>query len=240
MATFFISDLHLDPDRKDISQRFFDFLSGEARTADALYILGDLFEVWLGDDDDDPYCLTVQTALREFTGSGVPGYFMHGNRDFMIGTRFATSTGLEILPDPTTIQLYDTPVLISHGDQYCTDDAEYQSFRRESRDPAWQQQMLALPLEERRHIAQQMRADSQSATTGKSLEIMDVNQLAIEAALSGANVCRLLHGHTHRPAIHRFAVSGAPSMRIVLGDWYEQASILCWDDNGFVLRGADY
>ena len=238
MATCFISDLHLDRERPDIAEQFVVFLAGEARNADALYILGDLFEAWIGDDDDDPYTLQVQQTLCELTQSGVPGYFMHGNRDFMIGDDFARNTGFELLPDPTIIELYGHSLLLSHGDKYCTDDTDYQTFRRQSRDPVWQQKMLALPLSERRRIAAQLRTESLSSTAGKPMEIMDVNRDAIGAALREAGVTRILHGHTHRPAVHRFSIDGTQALRIVLGDWYEQASILRWDQTGFFLDVA--
>ncbi|MEM8982000.1 MAG: UDP-2,3-diacylglucosamine diphosphatase [Pseudomonadota bacterium] len=234
MATFFISDLHLDPSAPEIGQQFLAFLTDAGRNADALYILGDLFEVWVGDDDDAPYTDAMVTAIRDYSES-IPTFFMRGNRDFLIGERFATRTGVTVLDDPAVITLNEQPVLLSHGDQYCTDDVAYQAFRQQSRDPTWQQQILSLPLADRRVLAESLRQQSQHAMSGKDAAIMDVNAAAITAALRAADVTTMLHGHTHRPTVHRFLCDGAPCTRIVLGDWYDQASFLRWDSGGFEL-----
>ena len=235
MTTLFISDLHLEDDRPDIADQFLRFLETEALQADALYILGDLFESWVGDDDPNEHYQWIKQALCKLTKKGVPVYFMHGNRDFMIGEAFAGETGVTILPDPHVATIHGDQVLLSHGDAYCTDDLEYQAFRKMSRDPQWQAMMLAKSLEERLAFAAQARQASKARGGTMSEKIMDVNADAIDAALREAGVQIMLHGHTHRPAIHELSVDGAAAQRIVLGDWYEQGSVLRWDDDGPVL-----
>ena len=232
MATLFISDLHLEADRPEIGEQFLAFLESEGAGADALYILGDLFEYWIGDDDPDPYYATMKKALSGLTGRGVPVYFMHGNRDFMIGEGFAGETGVRLLADPTTVNLYGRPVLLSHGDSLCTDDVKYQEVRKMTRNPAWQTAMLGKPVEERRAFAEQARTDSMAHGEAVAPEIADVNQAAVEALLRRHDVLTLLHGHTHRPAIHEFPLDGRPATRIVLGDWYQQGSVVRWDEDG--------
>ncbi len=232
MTKLFISDLHLQAARPDISERFFRFLETEAAEAEALYILGDLFEAWIGDDDPDEHNREVQAAMRRLTDAGVAGYFMHGNRDFLIGDAFAERTGFTLLDDPVVHDLYGTPVLLSHGDAYCTDDVEYQAFRRQSRDPAWQRQVLSMSVEQRRALAGQAREESRAAMVDKAEDIMDVNAEAVAAALREAGVTTLVHGHTHRPAVHELDLDGTPATRIVLGDWYEQGTVLHWTPEG--------
>lgn len=232
MTKLFISDLHLQAARPDISERFFRFLETEAAEAEALYILGDLFEAWIGDDDPDEHNREVQAAMRRLTDAGVAGYFMHGNRDFLIGDVFAERTGFTLLDDPVVHDLYGTPVLLSHGDAYCTDDVEYQAFRRQSRDPAWQRQVLSMSVEQRRALAGQAREESRAAMVDKAEDIMDVNAEAVAAALREAGVTTLVHGHTHRPAVHELDLDGTPATRIVLGDWYEQGTVLHWTPEG--------
>jgi len=236
VATLFISDLHLDPARPDITAQALELLHREARGAEALYILGDLFEAWVGDDDPEPEKRRVIAALRELTDAGLPCFFMRGNRDFLVGERFAADSGCTLLEDPTVVEIHGTPVLLMHGDTLCTDDVEYQAFRRTVRDPRWQAAMLARPLEERIALARQLRAQSAASMAGKAEEIMDVNPGAVEAAMREHGVFTLLHGHTHRPAVHRFEVDGREAVRIVLGDWYTQGSVLAWDADGFELR----
>jgi UDP-2,3-diacylglucosamine hydrolase len=236
MATLFISDLHLDPARPDITSQALEFLEAETAGADALYILGDLFEAWVGDDDPEPEKRRVIAALRQLSDAGLPCYFMHGNRDFLVGAGFAAASGCTLLEDPTVIELHGTPVLLMHGDTLCTDDHEYQAFRQMVRNPAWQQVMLAKPLQERLMLAKYLRETSSASMAGKSMEIMDVNQGAVAAAMREHGVYNLLHGHTHRPAVHRFELDGHEAVRIVLGDWYTQGSALSWDADGFVLR----
>ena len=235
MTTLFISDLHLEDDRPDIADQFLRFLETEALQADALYILGDLFESWVGDDDPNEHYQWIKQALYKLTRKGVPVFFMHGNRDFMIGEAFAGETGVTILPDPHVATIHGDQVLLSHGDAYCTDDLEYQAFRKMSRDPQWQAMMLAKSLEERLAFAAQARQVSKARGGTMSEEIMDVNADAIDAALREAGVQIMLHGHTHRPAVHELTVDGTAAQRIVLGDWYEQGSVVRWDDDGPVL-----
>ena len=235
MATLFISDLHLESDRPEIGEQFLTFLETEARDAEALYILGDLFESWVGDDDPDAYYAGIKQSLREFVDGGVPVYFMHGNRDFMIGDKFASDTGVEILPDPCTVELYGKSVLLSHGDALCTDDVEYQKVRAKTRSPEWQAMILAKPLEERLAIAAHARAQSQARNATLAEEITDVNPDAVKQTIAEYDVEILLHGHTHRPGIHGVEVGDRFAKRIVLGDWYEQGSVVSWDEDGVEL-----
>jgi len=236
MATLFISDLHLDPARPDITSQALAFLESEARGAEALYILGDLFEAWVGDDDPEPEKRRVIAALKRLTDGGLPCYFMHGNRDFLVGAGFAQASGCTLLQDPTIIELHGTRVMLMHGDTLCTDDHEYQAFRKMVRNPDWQRVMLAKPLAERLALARHLRETSAASMAGKPMEIMDVSQDAVIAAMREHEVYTLLHGHTHRPAIHRFEADGQEAVRIVLGDWYTQGSALAWDADGYVLQ----
>jgi UDP-2,3-diacylglucosamine hydrolase len=232
MTTLFISDLHLEAKRPEIGEQFLAFLAGEAREAEALYILGDLFEAWLGDDDPNPHYAGMKTAIREVADSGVPVFFMHGNRDFMIGEQFAAETGVTILNDPEIVDLYGDKVLLSHGDALCTDDVHYQQIRAMTRDPEWQDMMRVKPIQERIELAIQARKDS--VAHGESLddEITDVNQGAVEQTIREHGVDILLHGHTHRPAVHEVELDDRVATRIVLGDWNEQGSVVRWDAAG--------
>lgn len=232
MTTLFISDLHLEASQPAIGKQFLGFLRSEAREAEALYILGDLFEVWLGDDDPNPYYADMKLALRELTDTGVPTYFMHGNRDFTIGAEFAAETGVTILQDPTVVDLYGVNVLLSHGDALCTDDIQYQQIRAMTRNPEWQAMMLAKTIEERIAFAIQSREESKARGDSISDEIMDVNQDAVVATLCEYGVDTMLHGHTHRPAVHEVDLGDRTATRIVLGDWYEQGCVVRWDENG--------
>ncbi|MEE4162508.1 MAG: UDP-2,3-diacylglucosamine diphosphatase, partial [Woeseiaceae bacterium] len=202
MTTLFISDLHLEVDRPDIGAQFFAFLEDEAKDAEALYILGDLFDAWVGDDDPNPHYADVKKALRALVDSGVPAYFMHGNRDFMVGEDFATETGVRILPDPVAVDLYGNHVLLSHGDALCTDDFEYQKIRAMTRKPEWQAMMRAKPLEERLLLARAARAESKARGQTIDMDIMDVNEDAVKRTILDYGVDILLHGHTHRPDVH--------------------------------------
>lgn len=232
MATFFISDLHLEGGQPDIGRQFLAFLETEIRRGDALYILGDLFESWIGDDDPDPHYATVKKALRAVSDDGITIRFMHGNRDFLIGDGFAADTGAELLADPHRLELYGEEVLLTHGDALCTDDVKYQEVRSITRNPDWQARMLAKPLAERQAIAAQARADSRAHGGSIDPAISDVSQQAVLALLRSHGVATLLHGHTHRPDIHHFLLDGKPARRIVLGDWYEQGSVVRWDEGG--------
>ena len=237
MTTLFISDLHLETDRPDIGQQFFSFLAEEAGGAEALYILGDLFDAWVGDDDPNPHYAEVKAALRKLVDGGVPVYFMHGNRDFMIGDGFAEETGVKILPDPIAVDLYGEHVLLSHGDALCTDDFEYQQIRAMTRRPEWQAAMRSKPLEERLMIARAARAESQARGQTLDMDIMDVNDLAVKKTILDYGVDILLHGHTHRPDVHQVDLGERTARRIVLGDWYDQGSVLRWNEQGPVLSG---
>ncbi len=236
MATLFISDLHLEPTQSAITALFLDFLERRAQRAEALYILGDLFEAWIGDDDDAEPSRTVAAALRRLTDQGVPTYFMHGNRDFLLGERFAAASGIQLLPESVVIGLAGERVLLLHGDTLCTDDVEYQAFRAQVRDPDWQARTLALPLVQRRALAGQLRETSRQSARQKTADIMDVNPTAVNRALRAHGVRRLIHGHTHRPAIHDWMLDDQPAKRAVLGDWYDQGSVLACDAAGWRLE----
>lgn len=225
MTTYFISDLHLLESRPAATDTFAAFLNDIRSHANALYILGDLFEVWVGDDDDASFALAIAALLKAQTAAH-PVYFVRGNRDFLIGDAFATATGVTLLADETLIDLYGEPTLLLHGDTLCTDDHAYQAFRQTSRQPAWQAALLAQPLAARRAFAAQARAASQEAMKGKSEAIMDANLEAVQAAFGRHGCQRMIHGHTHRPALHHEQSAQVGGLRIVLGDWYEQGSVL--------------
>jgi UDP-2,3-diacylglucosamine hydrolase len=235
--TLFISDLHLDPERPAITELFLDFLGNRAIRSEALYILGDLFEAWIGDDDTGPMNQAVCHGLKACATAGTPVFVMHGNRDFLLGNVFAERCGCTLLEDPACIELYGTATLLMHGDTLCTDDTGYMSFRDTVRNPHWQQALLSKPLDERRHMAQEMRASSREQTRGKAESIMDVNRDAVDRVMTENHVQRLIHGHTHRPAIHDLNVAGHPAQRLVLGDWYEQGSVLVCSPAGCELQG---
>ena len=239
MTTLFISDLHLDAGEPETIRRFVTFIETEARGARALYILGDLFEAWVGDDEDDPRLAPVQAALADLTRAGVPCSLMHGNRDFLIGPRFCAATGCRLLGDYERVDLYGNTVLLTHGDLLCTDDTRYLSLRKTLRNPAWQRDFLAKPLAERRKIAAELRQLSAAEIAAKSYDIMDVNQATVDHVMREHDVSLLLHGHTHRPAIHRFVLDNRAAARIVLGAWYEQASIVRWGESGYRLETLD-
>jgi len=239
MATLFISDLHLSAERPDITALFIRFLNNEARQAEALYILGDLFEAWLGDDMVLPEYVDAIAAMKALSDSGVPVFIMHGNRDFFLGETFTAMSGTTLLDDPTRIDLYGKPTLLLHGDTLCTDDVEYQKFRAMVRNPAWQQQMLALSPQERLKLAKEYREMSQAETGNKAEDIMDINQQALEQVMQTEGIYHMIHGHTHRPAVHDFNIDAQPAQRIVLGDWYEQGSVLVCDESGCELQGLN-
>ncbi len=226
MATLFIADLHLQTEEPAITAGFLRFLAGTARDADALYILGDLFEAWIGDDDPNPLHQQIAQAIKAVVDSGVPCYFIHGNRDFLLGQRFAQACSMQLLPQEQVLNLYGRNVLIMHGDTLCTDDAGYQAFRAKVHQPWLQKLFLTLPLFIRRRIAAKMRAGSKAANSSKSLSIMDVNQHAVVEAMEKHQVQWLIHGHTHRPAVHELTANNAPAYRAVLGAWHSEGSMV--------------
>ncbi|MBW8809746.1 MAG: UDP-2,3-diacylglucosamine diphosphatase [Lysobacter sp.] len=241
MTTLFISDLHLDAERPQITELFGRFVRGEARQADALYILGDLFEAWVGDDDPSDTGAFVASELKALGDAGVPVFFIRGNRDFLLGADYATRAGMRLLPDPSVIVLYGQPVLIGHGDLLCTDDVAYQQFRAQTRHPAWQAQFLAQPLAARLAFAQQARAASKAHQAGlkddgRMETITDVAPDTVAETFARYGIDTIIHGHTHRPAVHTLDVGGRSRTRIVLGDWYEQGSVLRVDRDGMQLQ----
>lgn len=220
-----VSDLHLSEERPETTERFFRFLAEEARDARALYVLGDLFESWIGDDDLDAreggaLGRAVVDALAGLSQRGILVFLMHGNRDFLIGERLCRAAAATLLDDPTVVDLASVRTLLMHGDTLCTDDLDYQSWRATARSEAWQAQFLARPVSERREIAGELRQKSRAMTRSKPPEIMDVNEAAVHAALRREGVRRLIHGHTHRPAMHELQVDGRACQRWVLPDWY--------------------
>ena len=235
MSTLFVSDLHLDPSRPEITALFLRFLREEAADAEALYILGDLFEAWVGDDSPGEPAASVRAALRDIVDGGTRVYLMRGNRDFLFGPRFAAESGAQLLPDPAMINLYGEPALLMHGDLLCSDDAAYQQFRSMVRKPAWQEEFLARPLAERLEFAEKARAASKQHQHGAMESIMDVTPATVEATMARHGAARLIHGHTHRPAIHALTVNAQRAQRIVLGDWYTQGSVSRADADGFEL-----
>ena len=227
MNTLFLSDLHLDDSHPQTTEWLMTFLSGPARSADAVYILGDLFEYWIGDDAVPPLAAELAAVTSELAAGGLPLYFQHGNRDFLLGEDYAARAGFELLPEAVVVDLYGTPTLLMHGDSLCTDDTEYQAFRRQSRDPAWQAAVLAMTVEERIAMARNAREESMSHKGATEMGIMDVNAGAVQAAFAQHGVQRMIHGHTHRPATHRHELPGGEvCTRIVLADWYERGSYL--------------
>jgi UDP-2,3-diacylglucosamine hydrolase len=232
MASLFASDLHLDSEAPWAVDAFLNFLRGPARTAEALYLLGDLFEVWVGDDDDNADYARAAQGLADLTASGVAVYAIHGNRDFLLGAGFERRTGVKLLPDPALVELHGVATLLSHGDVFCTEDTSYQQLRSIVRQPSWQRRFLRLPLDTRRSLASAARAGSK-AHTGRTIPtIMDVNPDAVTRAFRATGARRLIHGHTHRPAIHPSVVDGIPAERVVLAPWYESASCVAIDAAG--------
>ena len=238
--TLFIADLHLEQDRDDISDLFVQFLKTDARQADALYILGDLFEVWFGDDNPCPYPAYIASHIKAVSDSGVPVYYIHGNRDFTIGKRYAKASGMILLPEAKVIDLYGHPTLIMHGDSLCTLDIAYQKFRKKSRTWWWKSLMLSLPLSFRQKMARDIRNKSKEKKDEVDLTIMDVTQSEVELQMQNFGVDRLIHGHTHRPAVHEFDINGKKHQRIVLGDWYDQGSILTVSPDNFDLSNQAF
>jgi len=226
MTTLFISDLHLDASRPAITRLFVEFVEKEASQANALYILGDLFETWIGDDAPGEVGDAVAEALSALHARGVPTFYIHGNRDFLLGDAYARRAQLTLLPDPSRVRIEHQDVLLMHGDLLCTDDAPYQKFREETRTPNWQRAFLSRPIEERARFAEQARAESKRYTRSAADAITDVNADAVQRSFERHATRRMIHGHTHRPFVHRLDGANGTLERIVLGDWYEQGSVL--------------
>ena len=235
MAYCFISDLHLQESRPDITEAFLDFLDDTASKAEKLYILGDLFEAWIGDDDQNNFISEIQAALLK-TNKTTKIFFLHGNRDFLIGTKFASSSGFELLHDPTIEEMFGNNVLLMHGDLLCTEDLDYQAFRKTSRDPKWQDEFLNKSIQERQEIALNLRTISKEATEIKKDEIMDVSTTEVIRIMEESSVNLLIHGHTHRPKSHNIKVNDQPAERIVLGDWDTYGWYIWMDSSSCELK----
>lgn len=232
MSTLFISDLHLDISRPDLTKAFIQFLDTRAKDADALYILGDFFEVWLGDDDRSPFNQKIISALNKCP---TPLFIMHGNRDFLLGEAFCHDTGATLLPDPTVIELYKENILLMHGDSLCTQDLEYVQVRKMLRSDAFQKDFLSKSIDERKAFANAARNQSKEHTRESADDIMDVTPSEVQAVMKEYQVQTLIHGHTHRPAMHDLALDGKPSKRIVLGDWDTHGWMIEVTENGLDL-----
>jgi len=231
--SLFISDLHLCAKQPHSTKLFMHFMQHTAHKAEALYVLGDLFESWAGDDDlDDPFHQRITNALHTLTAGGTQLFIMHGNRDFLMAEKLAAACHATLLPDPTLLDLYGTPTLLTHGDTLCTDDAAYQSYRSQVHEPAWQQQFLSQPLTQRKAFIEQLRTRSENEKQQKSSDLMDVSDTAVAELLREYNYPRLIHGHTHRPKRHLHTVDGHGCERWVLGDWHETGNALCCDAVG--------
>ncbi|MDO3384013.1 UDP-2,3-diacylglucosamine diphosphatase [Gilvimarinus algae] len=236
MSSLFISDLHLHASRPEATQVFYDLLEGKARNAQALYILGDFFDVWIGDDDDEPLGQAVADQLRRLSDSGTAVYLMHGNRDFLLGEAFAKRAGATLLQDPSVIDLYGRRALLLHGDSLCTRDAEYMGLRQQLRSNEWQAQILAQPLAARRAFAAGLRAKSKTMNSSKPEDIMDVTPEAVVELMLEHQVDLMIHGHTHRPDRHSIALGSGQGERIVLGDWHDHAWCLSADKQSLRLE----
>ena len=237
LPALFISDLHLAEDHRETLTAFVDFLNGPARAAGSLFILGDLFEYWAGDDDiENAFNRDICAALRALSDQGVKLFYMTGNRDLLAGSGFASAAGVELLSDPTRVSLDGQHVLLSHGDALCTDDQAYQAYRTQVRDPAWQAGFLSQPLAARKAFIESLRKQSEVAKQEKAMTIMDVNAVAVDALLSAHGYPVLIHGHTHRPACHTWSVDGRECTRWVLADWHDHATWLAFDGTRFTAN----
>ncbi len=236
MSTLFISDLHLSAERPEKLELFYQFMKGPARRAEALYILGDLFEAWVGDDDATPPNHSILAEIKAVADRQVNIFVMAGNRDFLMSRDFESLTGSTLLDDPTVIDLYGEPTLLMHGDLLCSQDVDYLKFRAMVRNPAWQADFLSKSLQERLMMAQQMRAASKEAMKDKVPVIMDVEQTTVEQYMRNHDAIKLIHGHTHRPAIHEFDLDGKAARRTVLGDWYQNENVLICDESSQTLK----
>ena len=235
-----ISDLHLQEERPDITRAFLDLIAGRARDAQALYILGDFFEVWIGDDAMSPFQRSICQALRELSDSGTPIFLMHGNRDFMIGRAFCKAAGCTLLPDPSVVELNGEPVLLMHGDSLCTRDEGYIRMRRYLRHPLTLFVLRHLPKSTRRKLARKLRNESQNQTRMKANDIVDVTPEEVPRVMEHFGVRTLIHGHTHRPAIHKLQIGHQAARRIVLGDWDKQGWAVQVDEQGFQLGAFEF
>jgi UDP-2,3-diacylglucosamine hydrolase len=236
MSRLFVSDVHLDAQTPEAIEQFLDFLRTHAANAEALYILGDLFETWIGDDDPDPAKARVCAGLRTLTTSGVGCFVLHGNRDFLIGRDFCRSTGSRLLADPVVADFDGERVLLTHGDALCTDDHSYQELRSAVRTAQWQRRFLALPLADRELLASQARAGSKQHISRTVPDIMDVNEDAVSTAYRATRVRRIIHGHTHRPGVHDTEIDGESAQRLVLGAWYEPGSFITYEHGRYEVR----
>jgi len=232
MKPRFISDIHLSENNPHLTNAFKTFLNESKESCTHLFILGDLFEIWIGDDDDSSFNQEIKKILTDFTSNGPKTFFMHGNRDFLVGEAFGKETGITILPDPYALEINNQKVILSHGDFLCTDDKDYIDFRNQVRDKDWQNNFLEKPLDERKQIAATLRADSKEATSKKSNEITDVNNQSVEDFINEHQPDLFIHGHTHRPDIHNVGVS----KRIVLGDWESVGWYFWLDEKSYELE----
>ncbi len=235
--TLFISDLHLTIERPEVTRKFIELLTTRATQAHALYILGDLFDTWIGDDDFSPPISTVKKHLKALTDQGTAVFYIHGNRDFLIGKRFSKQTGVTLLDEYSVIDLYGTSTLLTHGDLLCTDDLPYQEFRIKSHSTEWQENVLSKPLIFRLLYARWYRLRSFFHKRKKSQDIMDVNQQTVEQLMAKYQTMRLIHGHTHRPAVHDLQINGQDAQRFVLAEWKkDSASLLSWSESGYKVE----
>lgn len=236
MTTLFISDLHLSPSTPEINACFIKFMREEAIHAEALYVLGDLFEFWIGDDDKSDFATEIRAEFKRLTQAGVPTFFTQGNRDFLVGKRFAKQTGVILLGDETVIDLYGRKAIILHGDTLCTRDVNYLKYREKVHQPWLQWIFNRIPMFIKKKIVSKVQSDIKDDKQTKSLDIMDVTPSEVESVMAANHVDLMIHGHTHRPRVHTFDVSGQTNTRIVLGDWYTQGSVLSFDKDAFELQ----
>ncbi|PMH46744.1 UDP-2,3-diacylglucosamine diphosphatase [Vibrio sp. 10N.286.49.B3] len=240
MTTLFIADLHLTPSRPDITECFLRFMQEEAPHADALYVLGDLFEFWIGDDDRSDFSQQIKHTFKTLVDSGVPCFFTQGNRDFLIGKRFSKETGVTLLDETSIIDLYGSKAVVLHGDTLCTDDVKYLAYRQKVHQPWLQWVFNRIPFFIKKKIVSRVQSDIQQEKQTKSIDIMDVNQQEVDRVLATYNVDLMIHGHTHRPNVHTIHTSTGDKTRIVLGDWYSQGSILVATRDGQWLENRPF
>ncbi|WP_305417358.1 UDP-2,3-diacylglucosamine diphosphatase [Photobacterium leiognathi] len=236
MTTLFISDLHLSASRPDMTDCFLRFMAEDTANIDALYVLGDLFEMWIGDDEESPFLQQIKQAFKTLTDSGIPCYFVHGNRDFLIGKRFSQQTGVQLLPEHSVVDLYGKPTLILHGDTLCIEDEAYQRYRKKVHNKFIQWLFFRIPLSKRIQIGEKFRNNSSKNNQMKNQSIMDVTASEVVRVMKEFHVDQMIHGHTHRPDIHSLTIDDKPATRIVLGDWYEHGSVLVVTPDGYQLE----